>query len=574
MKMKRYLIIFLLSLLSFTKVCAQLSEQQSHLFQIFFNEALKYRLSGNYQKALEMYINCYKLDEKSSAVAYEIARIFQSAGDLKNADEFINAALKNDDSDNSFYIETAVDIRISLQKYAECIPLFDKMLAKNGSDIQTHLIASKVAAEAKMYDKALSYLNSTPEKEQYSDYIIPIEYDIYLKMGEKKKAYKFLKKYYKQSPNNPKYNYYLADYYFRIKEAFDGLDYLKKASECPGGDIYLFDLASIYIQQKNMRDFYATSMRAFTSKTVTPEVKYNKLLSSLSNKQMFPVNDEGRSFYTAIFDTLIYQHPEHDDFYSLYADYASSCNDMPKALRLYEQLHVMGALNADSWRDYLLKLSTNGQTDKVMTYSAEAITKFPNEPIILLLNGECHLMNKDYASAIVPLRHSYEILQTLNNNQLNSVKVAVMNDLATSYFYLDSASFAFAYYDEVLKIDPYNVGALNNYSYYLTLSKKDLDKAETMSRKTLDIEPNNSTYLDTYAWVLFNKGVYLEAKFIIEQAISNLNRDEADEIFDHYGDILFKCGYADQAVENWQKAYEMNKSELIKRKIDAKSIVE
>lgn len=568
----------MLSLLSLSKVSAQLSEQQSQLFQLFFNEALKYRLNGNYQKALDMYLNCYKLDDKSSAVAFEIARIFKAAGDYKNADDFINIALENDLTNNTFYIETAIDIKISSLKYAECVPLFDKLLSteKNSDnvDIQNHLVAAKVASEARMYTKAISYLNSIPDKEQYSDYIIPIEYDVYIKQGEKKKAYKYLNRYYKQSPKNPKYNYYLADYYFRIAEPFKGLDFLKKASECPNGDIYLFDLASIYIQQKKVNDFYSTSMRAFTSKTISPEVKYNKLLASLSNKQMFPVNDEGRSFYTAVFDTLIYQHPEQDEFYSLYADYASSCNDISKALTLYDKLYKMGALNADTWRDYLLKLSTIGQQDKVLAYSAEAIEKFPNEPVILLLNGECHLMNKDYNEAIKPLRHSYEILQTVNNSQFNSIKVAVMNDLATSYFYLDSASFAFAYFEEVLKIEPYNVGALNNYSYYLTLSHKDLDKAETMSRKTLDLEPNNSTYLDTYAWVLYNKGVYLEAKFIIEQAISNLGREDADEIYDHYGDILFKCGYIDQAVENWQKAFDISKSDIIKRKIDAKSIVE
>lgn len=61
--------------------------------------------------------------------------------------------------------------------------------------------------------------------------------------------------------------------------------------------------------------------------------------------------------------------------------------------------------------------------------------------------------------------------------------------------------------------------ALNNYAYYLSEKGVDLHKAESMSYKTIKAEPNNGTYLDTYAWILFMEERYADAKTYIDQAL-------------------------------------------------------
>jgi Tfp pilus assembly protein PilF len=74
-----------------------------------------------------------------------------------------------------------------------------------------------------------------------------------------------------------------------------------------------------------------------------------------------------------------------------------------------------------------------------------------------------------------------------------------------------------------LKYNPDNIPVLNNYAYYLSLEQTDLDKAEEMSYRTIKAEPNNATYLDTYAWILFQLGQYNDALFYIRQAIDNID---------------------------------------------------
>jgi Tfp pilus assembly protein PilF len=119
---------------------------------------------------------------------------------------------------------------------------------------------------------------------------------------------------------------------------------------------------------------------------------------------------------------------------------------------------------------------------------------------------------------------------------------------------------------------------LNNYSYFLSLTRKDLDKAEKMSSITVKAEPSNPTYLDTYGWVLFEQGAYTMAKIYIENAIKYSEEGKGEisgEVLEHYGDVLYKTGDKENALEYWEKAKEKggSKSKTLDKKIETKTYV-
>ena len=74
-----------------------------------------------------------------------------------------------------------------------------------------------------------------------------------------------------------------------------------------------------------------------------------------------------------------------------------------------------------------------------------------------------------------------------------------------------------------------------------------------MSYRTVKAEPTNSTYLDTYAWILFEKGKYAEARIYIDQALQN-GGDKSSVVVEHGGDIYFLSGEPDKALEYWIQA--------------------
>ena len=125
-------------------------------------------------------------------------------------------------------------------------------------------------------------------------------------------------------------------------------------------------------------------------------------------------------------------------------------------------------------------------------------------------------------------------------------------------------------YELSLKANPANVYVMNNYAYYHSELNIELKKAELMSAKTVEKEPSNSTYLDTYAWIFYMQGNYSLAKFYIERAVDNLKPDyDAAVIYDHYGDILWKTNNTEKAKEMWIKALEKGiDTPEIKQKIE------
>ena len=135
---------------------------------------------------------------------------------------------------------------------------------------------------------------------------------------------------------------------------------------------------------------------------------------------------------------------------------------------------------------------------------------------------------------------------------------------------------AFEAYDNSLKWKEDNIVVLNNYAYYLSELRRDLKRAEQMSFKTVQAEPTNSTYLDTYAWILFLQKRYDEARAYIDRALENDNdstNGPSAVVIGHAGDIYCMCGDTDRAVELWQRALKAGGDKaVLTRKIKTKKL--
>ena len=121
---------------------------------------------------------------------------------------------------------------------------------------------------------------------------------------------------------------------------------------------------------------------------------------------------------------------------------------------------------------------------------------------------------------------------------------------------------------------------LNNYAYFLSLDKKDLERAEEMSAKSLKLEPDNPTYLDTYAWILFQQKRYAEAQVYIDSVLvllgDSLTADDAN-LLEHAGDIYYKAGNKSRALDLWKQALELSgdkPSEALEQKVRKRKYIE
>lgn len=153
---------------------------------------------------------------------------------------------------------------------------------------------------------------------------------------------------------------------------------------------------------------------------------------------------------------------------------------------------------------------------------------------------------------------SLDILAKGLRNVKTDLDRAKLYNLRGDYYHtLGDKQRMYADYDSTLIYDPDNINVLNNYAYYLSVEGRDLKRALEMSAKTLEAEPLNATYLDTYAWILFKMKRYRDALVYMEKALRYLDFDNP-EIYEHYGDVLYMCGEKDKALENWHKAVQFN----------------
>ena len=120
-----------------------------------------------------------------------------------------------------------------------------------------------------------------------------------------------------------------------------------------------------------------------------------------------------------------------------------------------------------------------------------------------------------------------------------------------------------------MKINPDYVYVLNNYAYYLSMEGKKLKKAYAMSKKTIEAEPDNATYLDTFGWILYLQGKALEAKPFFKHAMLYGGK-ESVVVMDHYAEVLYALKEYDLAFVYWNLALKKNDGDIpdLERKVE------
>ena len=221
------------------------------------------------------------------------------------------------------------------------------------------------------------------------------------------------------------------------------------------------------------------------------------------------------------------------------------------------------------WEQLLMILTFQSDTVNMLKYSNQAIELFPSQPYLFLVKGMALYNQNDFESAIKAFEFGKNLLIDNDGTALN-----IWVYLAESYHKIANHNKSDAAFDKALSMNLKSTYVLNNYSYYLSLRSENLEKAISMAEKLNRISPNNSSYQDTYAWVLFKAKQYDSAKIWIEKALTN-GGDTNPTILEHHGDILWMLNDKVNALLFWQKSKDAgNKSILLEQKISQQKFVE
>lgn len=204
--------------------------------------------------------------------------------------------------------------------------------------------------------------------------------------------------------------------------------------------------------------------------------------------------------------------------------------------------------------------------DELKRLSTDGLKENARHPLFYYYAGAVLQIQKDDKGALDMYARG---LKYINDDTHTELVSSYYSAYADALHKMGRKEEAYVMYDSALVYNNENIMCLNNYAYFLSLDGIRLDKAKQMSAKTLEKEPEEPTFLDTYAWILFLQGNYIEARKYIDKALKfteDPNDPENVSLVDHAGDIYYHLGFISEAVKYWKQASRMDPSSAIIKK--------
>lgn len=108
--------------------------------------------------------------------------------------------------------------------------------------------------------------------------------------------------------------------------------------------------------------------------------------------------------------------------------------------------------------------------------------------------------------------------------------------------------------EQLLKLNPRHVNALNYLAYSFAEQNRDLEQALVMINQALEIEKDNGFFIDTLGWIYFRMGRFDDAERELRRAVAVVANDAV--VLEHLGVVLLKAGKTDEAAVVLKRALE------------------
>ncbi|MDA3880201.1 MAG: tetratricopeptide repeat protein [Prolixibacteraceae bacterium] len=544
----------------------ELSEEKRIEFEYLFIEGLKQKMLGNQEMAIQYFNGCLDINPQSATSLYELSGIYVLKGEIVSAKLLLEKAIQIDPS-NKWYKLLLAQIYQGNNEYSKAGEIYAGLLQAEPDNVDYLYQSAMLSASSDQPKKALNAYNELERVVGYNEQIALARQQLYREMGENKKAYAEIQKLIDTFPDVPEYHGVMADMYKEDGKMEEALKHYHKVLEMdPSNGFVHFSLATFYLQDNKIDEGYSHARKGFSNPDVAIKTKIQLYLMLVNAPDAISLDDSDIEELVAL---IVEAHPDDARSYSIMADYLIQQKRSEEARDYMLKALDVSSDNYQLWEQLLMIDNELLDFESMAKHSEKAISLFPSQPLLYVLNAVANLQLKEYQ----------KVLKSLESGQLyvaDNKRMAGQFEMyrAEAYYNLGEKEKAFSSFDKAIGINSENYMALNNYAYYLSELGVELEKAEVMSGRVVQVHPDNPTYLDTHAWVLFKKGEYRLAKFYMDTAMQN-GGDESDVVIEHYGDIHYKLGDVENALKYWRQSLEMgNSSKLLKKKIEEKRYIE
>ncbi len=562
-----FFLLFLTSTLLFPQrkkqeVVIPQTQKDSLTLESVLIEAEKHLILENYAKALESFQVALGMNSESAVINFKLAEVLTKSKEGQKSLPYGLRAIALDEN-NKYYRLALARTYTSVGFYIDAAKTYEELLEKFPSEenalyelAELYQLSGRRDDMFKTFDKIEAQLGVKEE-------IVRERQRILMKEGKVNLVIEEYKKLINAYPNESSYRVEFISFLIQNKKLDEAESEIAsyESSEPSSSRVTLLKSELSWMNGERNEALSLLS-DALVTKTIDFETKFQ----IVSNYLTMTSNTSDREKLTVIAQDLAEQYRDEFKAQAFVGDLLYQSGRPNEAVAYYLNSLKLSPSNYSVWQNVINIEADLNQYDSVVSHSEKALEYFPNQAILYYFAGTGHLILKDYKKSVRMLEQGKKY--TVDPSLLT----VFYGQLGDAYNSLKEKEKSYKAYDKALQSQPDNDHVLNNYSYFLSLDKKHLEKALLMSSKLVEMHPENATYLDTHGWVLYVSGRFKESKKYLEKAVA---LDEDGTVIEHYGDVLFQLGDVSEAIEQWEKARDSGEaSDLIEKKIADKKLYE
>ncbi|MFO0356585.1 MAG: tetratricopeptide repeat protein [Sphingobacteriaceae bacterium] len=541
-----------------------LSEKDELAFAAKYIDACTARMRGNVNEALKLFNECLKLNPSSVPVKYELATVNKLLGVNDVALAYAKECAAADPK-NEWYQLILIECYRTLRQYANSVKVQENLIRSypENSEFKENLAIEYTYIG--QYEKAYNIYNELEKQYGVNEQLSINKIKLLQQENKYNDIEKEINKLLETAPESPRYLTYLAEHFEFIKQPEKAKSVYDKILKIdPDNATVHLALSDYYKQKGDDETAYNQLKLAFLNAELDVVTKYNIAQAYFNTFRKFPESNYGTQGFELV-QIMLKVHPSSPEANALYGDFLYYRKKFDEANKYFYLSALKDKSNYLSWEKLMNCDNLINNFDSLQKHSFEAMELFPNQPMTYYYNGIANIQIHDYKKASESLRDGLEFV--LDDKILMSNFYSHLGD---AYYYLKDYEKSDRALDDALKINADNFYVLNNYAYYLSQRKEQLEKAEKLSKRSLELKPNEGNFMDTYGYVLFLEGKYIQAEEWLKKA-TELYPKKAG-ILERYADCLLKLNKVNEAIRYYELAIEAggNKEKLTQKIKDKK----
>ena len=558
------------------------SENNQSRLDYLFQEAAKMKLQERHSEALDLLRHCHNIAPDAPEVLYELSLYELYFRHDSVAIDMLEHASQLDPR-NTFYKEALATYHLNRNQVEKALPYLEAIaeLRPTRSDILAQL--TRIYTGLDRPSEAIRALDRIEILEGKMPSVSHQKFVLYKQMGEIDKGFKELESLSKEYPHEMSYRLAIADQMLDADREADALKIYDEVRRAEPDNNHLHLSMLQYYRHTGNDSLFTTTRDSllFAPKTDT-DVRVTLMRDLIASEMR---NDSlGRHNVIQTFDSLDNRFGNDLDLLQLRAAFLATYDKQNDSdfVAVMDRVIEVEPANTQAIFYLIQYYGEHQQFQQLEDLCRRAVLTHPEELVCHFYLGVALYQQGKKIEAMKAFQDG--IVQKTDESRPSMVAdlYSILGDI---YHEIGRDRDAFAAYDSCLVYQDDNVGCLNNYAYYLSLKKRDLDRAEEMSYRTIRLEPDNKTYLDTYAWILFMKERYAEAAHYIDRVCPPDSTDSvllamdgvSGVVLEHAGDIAAKNGKMEQALRFWRLAQQAGGdglTALLPKKIQMKKYVE